>query len=71
MNYYLGADISGCGIPNCTEILHSCGKLLIDICRYTSFQQIVVGSGLIGEILEALDSLKDCEKTSMVGLVYK
>ena len=55
------ADVSGCINPKCPQILHSCGTLLIDICRYTSFSEIVVNEGLIGQLLTALKKFKEHE----------
>ena len=56
-----------CGIPRCSQIFHSCGKLLIEICRYTTFHHIVVHKGLIRHLLSALEVLKEQDKPSEVS----
>lgn len=63
---FLHADVSGCGNPKCIQIFHSCGKLLIDICRYTTSYQVVVSGGLIGQLLKALEKFKDHKEFSEV-----
>ena len=60
-------DVSGCCNPKCIQTLHSCGKLLIDICRYTTHHQVVVHEGLVGQLLTTLENFKECKELSNVG----
>ena len=63
-------DVSGCKNPKCSETLHLCGPLLIDICRYiTVSSQVVVSDGLVEELLTALENFKDYEQPSKVRII--
>ena len=59
--------MSGCSDSKYIQIFHSCGKLLIDICRYTTFCQVVVSGGLIAQLLEALGKFREHEEPSEVS----
>ena len=66
--YILCVDVDDRFSPKCIEMLHSCGTILINMCRFSSSGRVaVINEKLASKVLNALEIFKDCESPSQVN----